>query len=777
MKIRISIAAFFYISTAFYTSVIATPKLKETELEQENKSLISFKTLGKNEKKDDFHWQNEKHFQEINKIFVNLAERELNFIIDSTIIKIKENAAFFKKQHERMINELREIIFDHIEDCFIGSNSSESSPSICSQNEHSLSENSENEDNYSIGKAYTQSYERDNESEDKDSSNEKEESAFNLEDDSENFKKWKYQEIKRVFRLSLDEEQEFEAKSINIDCIQYFLNNHCEEGWSWFINEIVEGSLSVSEIFTEKFYKKIKSPKKILEKMLTNLWFDYDWEQFNIADSDYISKTYIETLSSLKEGKQAKNVKNHLLKSLKESFTFNKKDFNASFYNIRRSYNHCVKNQDWLGALIEWSIYSTYRKVFENPGKKSAIRSYQNITPALPIVRVFNQEKYLKNQLEKAYERAHQFYTKVYPHLDTKRIIYRKNDQNLYAILDLDKKLSELKGVGLHLESVKEYRPRGKENIFVPNLYFIVSNKNNKHKRESNHTFFKVPLEFPNFPKNPLTRSAKDMIFLENNIPDNDPKSPYFRKVRNDIIKGATIQGQNVEKVKNDLELKIAKKGRNQLFVHSERVWMEFLRSNENINQICEQFSSTLLKDKGDGLYKIHGSVILAYSTNTVCNYCTPTLIALQNSHQKGEFLDLITKRLITYNKNNLSFKIRGYDSNNKTIDWSKFSLNTFVTASVDFDSEARDLADQGQHSYKGRSEPPKETHNPHAKLFFPNNEINLYTSNNIFNSKDFFYEFVGKEIHKLTKAANPYFNKSEKLILNEVTFSSGSKK
>ncbi len=88
-------------------------------------------------------------------------------------------------------------------------------------------------------------------------------------------------------------------------------------------------------------------------------------------------------------------------------------------------------------------------------------------------------------------------------------------------------------------------------------------------------------------------------------------------------------------------------------------------------------------------------------------------------------------------------------------------------------------MADQGQHSYGGNTNPPQNTHNPHAKLFFPNDEIDISKAtflgeNTLDSYQRFFYEFVGKEIHTQPQQENPYFNDEGKVTFKGVVFSSG---
>ena len=108
-----------------------------------------------------------------------------------------------------------------------------------------------------------------------------------------------------------------------------------------------------------------------------------------------------------------------------------------------------------------------------------------------------------------------------------------------------------------------------------------------------------------------------------------------------------------------------------------------------------------------------------------------------------------------------VTFNTKGYDHVFNQQDWTKFRLNTFVTANTKFDPQARDLAEQG--------------------LFFPDDTIDLSQplldqSGKPQAENPFFYEFVGEELHKGYQNQNPYFDEEGKLTFRGAILSSGSK-
>ena len=128
--------------------------------------------------------------------------------------------------------------------------------------------------------------------------------------------------------------------------------------------------------------------------------------------------------------------------------------------------------------------------------------------------------------------------------------------------------------------------------------------------------------------------------------------------------------------------------------------------------------------------------------------------------------------------ENTIALKTRGYNPKLPKHNPQKFKLTTFVTASVDFDEEAHDLADEGQHSFGGKKGVPQKNHLPHTKLFFPSNTIDLNDRISPFGPVEeeapqvtpSFYEFVGLTIHNQTDSG-------AQLPYPYTVFSSGRKK
>ncbi|MBW8310111.1 MAG: hypothetical protein K0M45_10855 [Candidatus Paracaedibacteraceae bacterium] len=728
----------------------------------------------KSTNQDSFSWQNLKHYEQLTELFKNLANRELSSIIIKLIDLINNNASFFSHTDKVLIEELQETVFKWLMDDVLTYSNFNEDHRAAPQDTDSEMDMDDDEDDWR--RSYMEGFyggNSDNE-EDGDGYYESGEEDYYEElaekDDDEAFYEWQKRKLWEMLNIDVMDMDDFTHTSIDRSAIKRFLERHCEGGYSWLINEVIEGSFRTSEDFVNKISSQIDVPQALLSNIFGSLWFDYDWEEFDFDDPNFIAKTYNQTLSDLLDNERAGDVKSGLLNSLQKLFVFNGSDFDSPFNAIPSRYKKYVDQNNWLKALIEWSVYTTYQKVFENPAKKSNVTSYKTSTPALPVLSHFHKETYLTSRLEAAYERAQESYTKVYPHLETRYLVYGKADSPTQARLDLQQALGNLKYVGKHLEPHRKGKKTA--NVFVPALFFIVSSQSDKNSPKH---FLEVPLTFENLPRRPLTCHTSDKVFES----DYSTDPYYFDQVKHDVIIGKVIQGYDAEEAEKNIEELIHNEGLcNPQLVHSERVLVEILKNPLHIETLCNNLVSRLRETFGPGLYKVHGGTLLGYSTNTICPNCTPTLLSWQNSKAEDQFLSIFTA-YINNLKGDVQCYTKGYNPHTNMMEGHKFRLNTFITASINFDPQANDLADAGQHAHTKNKCAPKKTHNPHAKLFFPQDEINLSQlpladDNTPEKLQRFFYEFVGKDIHPTTIEENPYF-KGNKLAFPGIILSSGS--
>lgn len=670
---------------------------------------------------DPFAWQNEQHFKETCKQFAELSKKEFPELLNRMIAGIDKSPSFFKARHAELVEKLQNIIFNWMNDevltysTYLGA---DQPASTYSDEESTDSENQEYDypDSSSSDeeREYTNSW--DNVSWDEDAK---------LAD----FEAWKVREIYHVLGISVDSSERFTQETIDLDAIATFLNYYVKNGYSWLINEEVE---YVSECLSEELEKHAQIPQDMLCNILESLWFDYDWEEFRIQDPLFIAKTYKQTLVNLRDGKYAQSIKQHILKALQELFTFNPKDFHGSFQGMKERFNKHIEQHNLLGALIEWSVYCTYRKVFAE--KKLPSLTQSSAPSLLPTVSAFNKQAHVEKSLQKALERAHTYYSKVYLHESTTKLVF-EDETGLRGELSFAEHLKNLKSIG------KSYEPHRlkNENVFVPQLHIIVQTAD----RTSAPEFIEVPLlaEELALPARPLTRAQEDKIF-----PKKD-ETAYYAQVKKDYVNGSVIQGKTEAFATTHIEGKINNPvAQKSELIHSERVLVELLRKAEYISYIVKTLSSKLEA----GEYLVHGIVMLGYSTNSVCEHCTPTLVALMNSHEAGGFLRMLADELSEYYEDTY-FHVPFSESTND-YDWTAFRMNIFVTARINFDCQANDLTQDGQREHTKNHTPLKNALSGRT-LIMPNHELILSdipqcSDGSLDQYQRYFFEFVGKDMH-----------------------------
>ncbi|AIL13607.1 hypothetical protein IM40_09145 [Candidatus Paracaedimonas acanthamoebae] len=471
--------------------------------------------------KDAFTWQNTQHYKELVSQLTTIAEREFTSIIGQLVSLIKKHRAFFQERHEVVRIILQRSIFSWMKEDVLTKSQYEAENQPQWSDQDDAYDDTDEEDAWRT--AYQNGYERyDNSSESDENTSlydyeeddcYSESSIISSTDDNQ-YEVWQLEKLRKMFLLDFDSIDDFTPESIDPVAINRYLENHVERlngKYSWLLHEEIEGTLQVSWEFTEKIKDEINVPKELVSTIFEGLWFYYDWEQFDFNGPKFLEKTYIQTITDLHDGKISQDIRKELLDSIHQMFTFNSEDFTEPFKNISLKYNERAEQNDWRGALIEWSIYTTYRKIFENPSKKSKVKQYITTVPALPVVQTFNREAYLTSRLHAAYTRAREAYTKVYPHPQTRYISYGKSSSPKRTTLDIQSVFIKLRQIGMHYESL---RSKGKENIFVPSFYFIVSTEGNKKQ------FKEVPLNFAQLPKRALTRRANDGVFVKDHATD-----------------------------------------------------------------------------------------------------------------------------------------------------------------------------------------------------------------------------------------------------------------
>ena len=201
-----------------------------------------------------------------------------------------------------------------INDVLIWSNFNLENYNFLAEREESSSESDEEE----WRKAYQRGYERtESENEEEDFSDEHDENGE--EDFQDSFEIWQLQNLEDRLGIDLENIEDFTLERIDIQAIRLFLKKNVEgsseKNYSWLLNQIIEGDLASSEDFVDFFQENSKAlglSSALLHDILGGLWFDYDWEEFDIGDPDFLSKTYVRTLQRFKDGSSAKDIKTSL---------------------------------------------------------------------------------------------------------------------------------------------------------------------------------------------------------------------------------------------------------------------------------------------------------------------------------------------------------------------------------------------------------------------------------------------------------------------------------
>lgn len=266
-------------------------------------------------------------------------------------------------------------------------------------------------------------------------------------------------------------------------------------------------------------------------------------------------------------------------------------------------------------------------------------------------------------------------------------------------------------------------------NVITMALCFAVSTspyeKGGPHKR----IFVPVWLDLPQLKGQLLSRDPSDKVFPGGN----KYELQYMDKVKKDYALGATVMWGNGKYNKEIDDMTKLQKA--QLLYHSERVLIELLRNKVTIQPLLDLLEAGIkdqlkLEKLEKGKYKIYSLALLLYSSNSVCEYCTPSIIGMQNSHNEG-FLKNLTDLLNADPR----YVTRGYNAQTKKQDFSKFRLATLVTSDTEFTDQAKDMVDQ-------ESEEATVHHNPMAKLHFTRNQIDLRSTSESAKVPSFF-EFV----------------------------------
>ncbi len=448
---------------------------------------------------------------------------------------------------------------------------------------------------------------------------------------------------------------------------------------------------------------------------------DYDDEK--LVSGSFITDSLVKYLAKINQEKLSQYIRNE--------FAYAKEMSEKGWLEeLQKSYNEAHARNDLVTQNQIWSIFDLLQKNLKK----------------LKFDEKSNPKKLLQS-LEKAKsqykERADQYYFRIYPQPKTNKLVYSSKREEKVAVIEMDKILGELEDVGQEIKKILEAeinteKTKDKTNVVVPVLCFVVSSrphKEDKSQRDHGRIIIPISCDF-DVPKYLLSKDAADNVVAKS---DQD----FFKTAKSDSKYG-------MEKVKTKASLASQDpepaSQNNELLSHSERTMFEAFRKEENVRKIVTILHDELRKiypeeiNKEDR-FKVYSVALLAYSSNSVCQLCSPAIIAHEN-YTQDSFLTLLTKNLREFTSETSGekikfFKVRGdvekleLKSSKKSKSTKqavqadipegikqKFHLTTVVTSTKPFTIQSEDMCGAGK----------KAMHqNPQSRIYLEKDAIDLH--------------------------------------------------
>jgi hypothetical protein len=486
------------------------------------------------------------------------------------------------------------------------------------------------------------------------------------------------------------------------------------EGLDWLVHQYAEYGIEVSEsLIKEIRIRNMSLEPEVVIFILQTMFMERGYDAKSLHEDGFAAKAFIESLIDMGEGNSADEespfitTKLHILRKINSRFA-RLKDLiqQGKLETLRQVYNraHVVNNHFEMQKC--WYIFTKVQRL---------LRSAEGSRTTTPLPLVGKDYSFKRGPLtyeqllQMAYEayeaRSISLHYRIFPTKETRYLAYRSRKKPYSAVtLDVMAIFEELATVGIKVENIlRKHNQDFTNNIIVPTFYFIVSDiphqKGEKHSRK----FILVDLKLPGM-EFLLSNDRDDGIFPRYN-------EEQFLRYRaenadKDYEEGCKII--NVEK----------KKARQPPC--SEKGLFELLqRRPEIVNYLVQEMKKALPPDE-QGKYKIYGGGIISYSTNSTCDFCTLSYIALQNSYHAGFLANFI--KII--NIENSQFKTRGFDKGQPK----KFIFHTLVQFKECYTVQALDLHDlTSQRIEKMKDAEIPIYRNPDAKLHFTDNTVEIY--------------------------------------------------
>jgi hypothetical protein len=668
-------------------------------------------------RENPFRWQIQEQYRRLVDALSQVSEKRMQEIAAFITKQLEANPVFLSKIQEQLRNMIIHQMQDHITDVTSRENfEKEIEAELRWRSEKAIEEEQDNEsylDSFDgADRAFMENYlnggfgrESDDYSEDEE--DEYERTRDLTEQEEAEAERTEQEEYENWVERKLEDIGDQDDPQNLLD--QLFDTN---EGYSWFVHELLVYIMDLeSSLVDEIEFGADGITQRELSILFTAINLYINWEAFDLGEDDYILKSLSRALDKLCEDKVGdydfgvERLRDRVL-------LYNEDGLPEEFHEIEAKYNEAHSRNDLIAMQRIWSLYTAYRKflndteVLKEDG--GSVVSYEDSISAVSSLRAAK----LLRLFNKTTDRADKCYgMRVYPHPDTKALSYT-DDGGHTTTFNLAELMGELEHVGKEIE---KYKPK-KQNVFVPVFVFVVSTKPKSSGDEVIREFITVRLDL-DYEHRLLSKNPGDGVLADTDNLDAIAQA--------DIIRGYETFSTRAagEKAAKDALKGVSSTNIN----HSERIFLQVMRKPENHEKLVQ-----LLRDKvkelfGDeeGKYMVDALALIGYSTNTICEYCSPTLLYFQNTREDGDPVMMLMQALNHHIDGEIQFTTRGFDRVREEQDFTQFRIQTIVTGAINFSSQAHDLTDK--HCGTKQPKPPKTTYNPKAKLVMDEDSIPLH--------------------------------------------------
>lgn len=565
-----------------------------------------------------------------------------------------------------------------------------------------------------------------------------------------------------------------------------------EEGLDWLVHQYAEYELEVlDEVIEAIDFEAMDLDKDIASYILDSTFLDHEFDSREVIEGNFIPKVLKRLIEKIKNKVETPSEEFFPLPSLLQLVECIKAEFIRLAYNeekileLRERFNDAWGRKDWPEVQKLWPVFTKFQRLLASTEQiRETAKKYPKARPNkagrdhdLKHSPPGNYEELLNKAWEDYGNQAQAHYMRLYLSPDVHTITYSSRNPRKTAGLDLTPILGELEVLGRAIRNElysTETSGNNKANILTSALCFVVTSKPHQKGGEHQRIFVPVNLDLL-IEEHPylLSNDYEEGVFTAQ---DENKRREYLKeRAISDCDSGFQMLGmQPPENLENTDYKKLD---------HSERVLIEILRKPESNQKLVELLKAALtqrlaqlgVQFEEEGQYKVYAVALLSYSSNSICNYCTPSLISLQGSHNEG-FLYELSKAL---NAEGSHFKTAGYNHESHTQSPEKLPMLTIITSDSPWSEQAYHLSEAT--GLPQDAKPPKQhqhMENPKGVIYLPNNEIDLHSLGIDLNGKSYLYhrtlvEFVRAGFSE----RHSYASNQPPFLYTGNSFMSGSKR